>query len=390
MSYLVDFITGPPVDASDPSIITVDLITKATSANILQTQGVGPPGPPGPASTVPGPPGDPGPKGDPGAASTVPGPPGPGVPAGGTTGQLAAKATATDYDIHWVNPPTSGVSSVNGSTGDVVLTSTYVDVTGDTMTGQLVVPSIATGGSNYADSGNIRMPNNQSLTSRNAANTGNVPLVRLNASDVVSIGDAAHMTNAGQSLSLGASYASGGVVKLANNAAINARNAADSGDVNLIRLRNDDVVVIGDGTHVCYVGQALAVGAGTYATSGMIRMQNNQVISWRNAGNTADVNGLKVNTTDSVELGAPTGTVVIPGTSISFPNASGMVLGTTALQKLAFWNATPIAQPAGWSITAGYTVTKTFNPESCTLTQLARFVGTLTDQVIKAAGLAGA
>ena len=74
----------------------------------------GPQGPAGADSTVPGPQGDPGP---PGADSTVPGPPGEqgiqgvkgdagppgqGVPAGGTTGQVLAKATNEDYATGWV------------------------------------------------------------------------------------------------------------------------------------------------------------------------------------------------------------------------------------------------------------------------------------------------
>lgn len=123
----------------------------------------GPPGPPGPPSTVPGPPGPPGdpgetgPKGDPGADSTVPGPPGadstvpgppgppgadstvpgpqgppgnpgtpgakgdpgntgppgPGVPVGGSTGQVLAKSSGTDYATGWVTP----FVGLNGATG---------------------------------------------------------------------------------------------------------------------------------------------------------------------------------------------------------------------------------------------------------------------------------
>jgi hypothetical protein len=82
MSYIVDFITGPPVDASNPAVITVDLVTQAANAIILSTRGAGPPGEPGPPgadSTVPGPPGDPGPQGDPGPKGDTgqTGPPGP-------------------------------------------------------------------------------------------------------------------------------------------------------------------------------------------------------------------------------------------------------------------------------------------------------------------------
>lgn len=58
------------------------------------------------------------------------GPPGVGVPVGGTTGQVLAKATATNYDTHWVDQTggTGGgaVSSVNGYTGAVVLAASDV------------------------------------------------------------------------------------------------------------------------------------------------------------------------------------------------------------------------------------------------------------------------
>lgn len=50
-----------------------------------------------------------------------PGEPGEGVAAGGTTGQVLQKKSNTDYDTEWVNPPASGVSSVNGKTGEVTL-----------------------------------------------------------------------------------------------------------------------------------------------------------------------------------------------------------------------------------------------------------------------------
>jgi len=51
--------------------------------------------------------GDPGPPGPQGPA----GPAGPGVPAGGTAGQVLEKATGTDYDTVWANPPvTQGLS----------------------------------------------------------------------------------------------------------------------------------------------------------------------------------------------------------------------------------------------------------------------------------------
>ena len=69
----------------------------------------GPPGTTG-AQGVKGDKGDPGTAGSQGPAGTTgaQGPAGPGVIAGGTTDQLLAKASATDYATKWVNAPTGG------------------------------------------------------------------------------------------------------------------------------------------------------------------------------------------------------------------------------------------------------------------------------------------
>lgn len=42
-------------------------------------------------------------------------------------------------------------------------------------------------------------------------------------------------------------------------------------------------------------------------------------------------------------------------------------------------NVAPVAQSTGWSVTAGYTATKAFNPEATTLTTVARVLGTVLD-----------
>ena len=49
------------------------------------------------------------------------GPTGAGVPTGGTTNQVLAKLSATNYDTAWVTPAAAAVDSVNGQTGVIVL-----------------------------------------------------------------------------------------------------------------------------------------------------------------------------------------------------------------------------------------------------------------------------
>lgn len=73
---------------------------------------VGPPGPQG----VQGVPGHKGDQGEPGPAGPqgiqgeqgIQGPAGPGLPTGGTAGQIPVKASGTDYDVQWADPPQGG------------------------------------------------------------------------------------------------------------------------------------------------------------------------------------------------------------------------------------------------------------------------------------------
>jgi hypothetical protein len=75
--------------------------------------------------------------------------------------------------------------------------------------------------------------------------------------------------------------------------------------------------------------------------------------------------------------------------NIAFNTTTGSKIGTGTTQKIGFWNATPVVQSTGWSVTAGYTTDKSFNPESTSLTEVARVLGTLVDQ-LKTYGIIGA
>lgn len=91
---------------------------------LLGPQGLpGPQGEEGPAGPqgVPGPKGEEGPQGEQGEKGDQGerGEPGAGFPAGGTAGQVLAKASGEDFDTQWVTPAAGGVTSFNGRTGAV-------------------------------------------------------------------------------------------------------------------------------------------------------------------------------------------------------------------------------------------------------------------------------
>lgn len=78
-----------------------------------------------------------GPKGDQGDAGEA----GPGVPSGGTTGQLAAKASDSDYDVEWIDAPAGG-GSVTGITYDETNKSFRFDVDPDRPNTQTAIPAL--------------------------------------------------------------------------------------------------------------------------------------------------------------------------------------------------------------------------------------------------------
>lgn len=127
--------------------MTVEVEMPSVGIGVPGTAGPqGEPGPPGADSTVPGPPGpqgDPGEAGPPGAASTVPGPEGPEGPKG-DQGDPGPEGPQGD-------PGPEGPQGEQGEQGEqgppgptdlAALDLRYVNVTGDTMSGGLIAPSI--------------------------------------------------------------------------------------------------------------------------------------------------------------------------------------------------------------------------------------------------------
>lgn len=100
-------------------------------------------------------------------------------------------------------------------------------------------------------------------------------------------------------------------------------------------------------------------------------------------------------TTAPVVLSISAGAVTVTST-LTFAEAANIATGTTTgtkfgtsnVQKLGWWGATPVVQSTGWSATAGYTADKSFNPQTTTLAEVANVLGTLID-ALKNCGLLG-
>lgn len=156
--------------------------------------------------------------------------------------------------------PHSALTLLYNTTGPV--SSLTASVSTMTITGSLAV------GTTPALSGAFRLPNNQWITARNAANNADVNLIQLSASNLLALFnstvviDGSGNTYVSGILALGASYAGVGQIRLPNNAQIVARNAANNADINLITVDTNNLVAIGlaNTTNYPVSGSAFAVG----------------------------------------------------------------------------------------------------------------------------------
>jgi hypothetical protein len=193
---------------------------------------------------VQGPPGEPGEDGAPGPA----GPAGPQGPAG-----VAGPHNSTHY--------------VGGS---------------DALAGSLAATDVRVG-VNPAQSGAVRLANNGRLVARNGANTGDVTLLYVDAGNNVqfafsganAIGFNANVYFNGKSVigagdvdaasvAIGTNPAQSGAVRLANNEYVSARNAGNTADLALIRATAFNGVELGSNAAYLQPGAAILLGGNAF------------------------------------------------------------------------------------------------------------------------------
>lgn len=128
-------------------------------------------------------------------------------------------------------------------------------------------------GNNPSTTGAVRLANNISIKARNAANSADVFLVTLNASDELELASSAgaivpgsgdgtgilgstgkrfSSANFSSSVAVGANPATTGAVRLGNNLQVIQRNAANSADLGVIGINSSNVLGIGDTSNTVY------------------------------------------------------------------------------------------------------------------------------------------
>lgn len=180
-----------------------------------------------------------------------------------------------------------------------------------------------------ATTGFIRLPNNDYITFRNAANTLDVPALKVDGS---------------------------------NNTLLNAGSGSE-------------IFLQVNGTTYFGVGQGYIRSGTVPATSGALRMTNNEALTWRDSTNTSNVELLKMNASNDVILNGLVGanlriqvagsdrlvlggggSTYVDGAFFAFGTTLGSKIGSSTTQKIGFWNATPVVQPTALGTSAGFAV----------------------------------
>lgn len=148
----------------------------------------------------------------------------------------------------------------------------HLDITADTSI-DLNAATVITGsylsvGTNPAASGVIRIPNASYLYGRNAANSADVQMWGISSGNLLYTGSETHIANY---LYLGTNPAQSGQLRLPNNVWITGRNAANNADVNMFMVDASNMIEAG-ASILLPAGSDLRLSNSTAATT--IKMQS--------------------------------------------------------------------------------------------------------------------
>lgn len=130
--------------------------------------------------------------------------------------------------------------------------------------------------------------------------------------------------------------AASGVIRLANNTSIKARNAANSQDLVLVESDASDNVRIGSDANTASVvlgdnSPVIKIGTGTVASAGTTRYPSASSLTSRNNGNTADITMMSTDASDNLTLGDSINTAIVTLNAKSGSTVLSKIAGTTVL-----------------------------------------------------------
>ena len=186
-------------------------------------------------------------------------------------------------------------------------------------------------GTNPAQSGAIRLQNNDGIYARNAANAADIPLIATDGIDRVTLADASHV------VVMTGELANFGRINFATGYLIGAESGnpgTPPATTGILRYRNNGgvtelIAMFNGSTQVLAANGGYSAIGTNPAQSGAIRLANNQGLYARNAANTADIPLIGTNGSDQV---------LINGTVYAGGNVTGP--STSVVNNLATYNNT--------------------------------------------------
>lgn len=176
-----------------------------------------------------------------------------------------------------------------------------------------------------------------------------------------------------------------GLFEASGSIAISSRNEVHvlldndaNGTTNAFRVYTN-AATSGAATEVLTVSEAgtLAIGSGSKATTGVLRIPNNQGLYARNAADSANHN--LVTLTGSNVLSLMDGTVTV-NTSGDLGIAGDLNHDGSAV---GFYGTAPAAQSNGWTLFSNLTPTYTLDADSTSLAEVADVLGTVVEELKK-------
>jgi hypothetical protein len=210
----------------------------------------------------------------------------------------------------------------------------------------------------------VLLPNNTSVVARNAADSADVPMFKLNTSNQLQITPTTKIVSGA------------GVINL-----IIADNETDATG-KIARVGNSHYT--NSEEPVALITGNMTVGTNQVSVGGGVGQMNaaTDIVLYA-ASNTTTLTG-----TERLRISGNGLITVADAVNIVVGTTTGTKLGTATTQKMAFWNATPRIQPSGWTTVPTGTLTRTtFVTSTVTLPQLAERVAALIVDLHAAAGV---
>jgi hypothetical protein len=294
-----------------------------------------------------------------------------------TSGTILFTATTTKSSGNFT-VGTSGTGTVTAGTGNfsAALNAGSSSQFGVDASGNVTTTGYVATGTTPATAGQVRLPNASWIAARNAANNANINMIEIDGSNLVAFGaNLAAFTLGGtvtgnsqtvsglgavsaSSLALGTNPAAAGTLRLPNATYITARNAANSADINMIRVDASNLVAFGANTAAFTLGGAITgnsqnitglgtLGAGTgnfttalnagsssqFAVDASGNLTTSGTITQTYAGSSTATT-LTANSVSGNNVLSLSGTSLTTGNALSITGPSSGSTKTTALASL--------------------------------------------------------